>query len=188
MMTAFESSMSCDENPPNKFNDPSSTAHFATEATLATTPTKIGALPETGALAKVASRSRAVFVDRSVLEGMTHLPRDKAALMLGLCATTFKKVCRRAGLQAWPYKQRHLVCAAQEDGGSCSYSTGCSRRNSMGEPSPSQETPSMVTGRAASSPVRSTFSASYATASQPIMMPLRSIRPRWEQYQQPSYD
>ncbi|KAJ1468386.1 hypothetical protein T484DRAFT_1855444 [Baffinella frigidus] len=28
---------------------------------------------------------------------MTHLPRKKAAQMLELCPTTFKKVCRRAG-------------------------------------------------------------------------------------------
>ncbi|KAJ1476253.1 hypothetical protein T484DRAFT_1750704, partial [Baffinella frigidus] len=112
-MTAFEYSMWCDETPPRKFNDPSSTDHF--EATLTTTSIKIEARQGKDASPKVASRGRAVFVDRSVLDGMTHLPRDKAAQMLGLCPTTFKKVCRRAGMQAWPYKQRHLVCAAQED-------------------------------------------------------------------------
>jgi hypothetical protein len=174
-MTAIESSMWCDEKPPTKFNDPSNTAHFATEATLETPNDKIDARQGKGALAQSASRGRAVFVDRSVLDGMTHLPRDKAAQMLGLCPTTFKKVCRRAGMQGWPYKRRHLLCAAQEWGGSCWCSTGCSRRNSMGGPSPGQETPSLVAARAASSPERSTFSASHATASQPIMVPLRAI-------------
>jgi hypothetical protein len=169
--------MWCDEEPSTKFNDSSSTDHFATEATLTTTPTEINALQATGALAKGASRSQAISVDRSVLDSMAHLPRDQAAQMLGLCTTSFKKVCRRAGLQAWPYKRRHLLCAcaAQEGGGSCSCSRGGSRRNSMGEPSRTQETPSLVVARAASSPVRSTFSASYATASQVIMMPLRAI-------------
>ncbi|KAJ1464695.1 hypothetical protein T484DRAFT_3642825, partial [Baffinella frigidus] len=108
IMTAFEPSMWLDEKPSNKFHDPSSTAHFATEATLATPPTKNDAGQGKDALAKGVTRSRAVFVDRSVLDSMAHLPRDKAAQMLGLCSTTFKKVCRRAGLQGWPYKQRHL--------------------------------------------------------------------------------
>jgi hypothetical protein len=146
-MTAFEPSMWLDEKPSNKFHDPSSTAHFATEATLATPPTKNDAGQGKDALAKGVTRSRAVFVDRSVLDSMAHLPRDKAAQMLGLCSTTFKKVCRRAGLQGWPYKQRHL---------------------------PPSWSPVVVT-LAASSPGRSPFSASHATTSQPIMMPLRDI-------------
>mmetsp|Transcript_54472 Transcript_54472/g.128933 ORF Transcript_54472/g.128933 Transcript_54472/m.128933 type:complete len:205 (-) Transcript_54472:44-658(-) len=111
----------------------------------------------TVALAKGASRSRAVLVDRSVLDSMTHLTREKAAQKLGLCSTTFKKVCRRAGMKGWPYKRRHLLCATQEGDSSCSCSACCSRRNGMGEPSPIQETsPHLV--RACSSPVRSTFS------------------------------
>jgi hypothetical protein len=44
----------------------------------------------------------------------------------------------------------------------------------MGETSPIQETPPSLV-RASSSPMRSTFSASHATASQPITMPLRAI-------------
>ncbi|KAJ1495526.1 hypothetical protein T484DRAFT_1875632, partial [Baffinella frigidus] len=56
-------------------------------------------------------------VDRAVLESMMHLPRDTAAQMLGLCSTTFKKVCRRSGLEGWPYK-RPLLGA--EDGGAAS--------------------------------------------------------------------
>ncbi|KAJ1464138.1 hypothetical protein T484DRAFT_3647584, partial [Baffinella frigidus] len=74
------------------FNDPS-------------TGTTSDATQGTGALAKGALQSRAVFVDRSVLDSMTHLPRDKAARMLGLCSTTFKKVCRRAGMKGWPYRR-----------------------------------------------------------------------------------
>jgi hypothetical protein len=143
-------------------------------ATLATTSPKIKALQETGALAKGASRKRAVFVERSVLDSMTHLPREKAAQMLGLCSTTFKKVCRRAGLQGWPYKRRHLLCTRQEGGSSCSCSACCSRRNGMGETSPIQETPPFLV-RASSSPMHSTFAASLSTASQPITMPLRAI-------------
>ncbi|KAJ1477490.1 hypothetical protein T484DRAFT_1821069 [Baffinella frigidus] len=143
--------MWCDEKPEYAFNDPSSTHHFATEATLATNPTKTHALQGTGALTKGSSRCRS-DVDRSVLDSMTHLPRDKAAQQLGLSTTTFKKVCRRAGMQGWPYKRRHLLCAAQEGGGSCSCSTDCSRRNSQDE-----------------------FAASLAAASHSFMMPLRSI-------------
>ncbi|KAJ1476252.1 hypothetical protein T484DRAFT_1825634 [Baffinella frigidus] len=176
IMKAFGSSVWCDEKPPHKFNDPSSTDHFAKEVALTTSHTKIDARQGKGASSKVASRGGAGWVDRSVLDSMTHLPRDKAAQMFGLCPTTFKKVCRRAGMQGWPYKRRHLLCAAQEWGGSCSCSTGCSRRNSIGRPSRIQETPSLVAARAASSPVRSTFSASHDTASQPIVMPLRSIK------------
>ncbi|KAJ1469814.1 hypothetical protein T484DRAFT_1850295 [Baffinella frigidus] len=165
-MTAIESFIWCDETS-DTFNDASSTDHFATEVVLANIFTKIDAPQGAVALAKGASRSRAVLVDRSVLDSMTHLPREKAAQMLGLCSTTFKKVCRRAGLQGWPYKRRHLLCTKQEGGSSCSCSACCSRRNGMGETSPIQDTPF--------SPMRSTFSASHATASQPITMPLRAI-------------
>ncbi|KAJ1483195.1 hypothetical protein T484DRAFT_1801352 [Baffinella frigidus] len=55
-----------------------------------------------------APRSRAVFVHRSILEGMMHLPRDQAARSLGLCSTTFKQVCRRAGVKKWPYRRALL--------------------------------------------------------------------------------
>ena len=44
-------------------------------------------------------------VPRAVLENMTHLPRDQAAATLGLCMTTFKKVCRRSGMLKWPYRR-----------------------------------------------------------------------------------
>jgi len=62
-----------------------------------------------------APRSRAVIVDRSTLDNMMHLPRDKAAQMLGLCSTTFKKVCRRAGLKVWPYRRLLLGCNQEGD-------------------------------------------------------------------------
>ena len=61
-----------------------------------------------------APRSRAVFVDRMTLDSMMHLPRAKAAETLGLCSTTFKKVCRCAGLKVWPY--RRLLLGAIQDG------------------------------------------------------------------------
>ena len=73
------------------------------------------AVEGTEASGKAASRSRAVVVDRSVLDSMIHLPRNQAAEMLGLCSTTFKKVCRRAGLQTWPYKRPLLGFTQEED-------------------------------------------------------------------------
>jgi len=125
---------------------------------------------------KSAPRSRAIFVDRSILDSMTHLPRDKVAQTLGLCSTTFKKVCRRAGMKGWPYR-RPLLGATMEEGAAVPFSGSSSTpfSGSSSTPSDSQE----MLHRAYSSPVRflSTFSASpdaaQRTASMPVdMMPM----------------
>ena len=92
----------------------------------------------TGASGKAASRSRAVVVDRSVLDSMMHLPRNEAAQMLGLCSTTFKKVCRRAGLQTWPYR-RPLLGTTLEGGASTPFPRG-----GFPQPSPIQHTPALL--------------------------------------------
>ncbi|KAJ1471921.1 hypothetical protein T484DRAFT_1976641, partial [Baffinella frigidus] len=36
---------------------------------------------------------------------MFHLPIADAAGKIGLCQTTFKKTCRRLGIEHWPYKK-----------------------------------------------------------------------------------
>ncbi|KAJ1488087.1 hypothetical protein T484DRAFT_1939990 [Baffinella frigidus] len=95
----------------------SSTLDGSSTVSAGNTPDSFRAALGTGTPAKGAARSRAVFVDRSILDSMMHLPRDKAAESLGLCATTFKKVCRRAGLQGWPYR-RPLLGAIQESAAS----------------------------------------------------------------------
>jgi hypothetical protein len=130
------------------------------------------AVEGTGASGKAAPRSRAVVVDRSVLDSMLHLPRDKAAKILGLCSTTFKKVCRRAGLQGWPYR-RPLLGFTPEDDVPMSFSKDISSQHSH------IQQPHALLARAPSAPVRrpSDFAASSGTlpqtASQP--MPYTSI-------------
>jgi hypothetical protein len=49
--------------------------------------------------------ARPVRVSRQMLDSLTHLPLPCACKRLGLCATTFKKACRRAGIMQWPYKR-----------------------------------------------------------------------------------
>mmetsp|Transcript_62831 Transcript_62831/g.148835 ORF Transcript_62831/g.148835 Transcript_62831/m.148835 type:complete len:181 (-) Transcript_62831:98-640(-) len=44
-----------------------------------------------------------VCVYRDDLQQMFHLPLAEAACQIGLCETTFKKVCRRLGLEQWPF-------------------------------------------------------------------------------------
>jgi hypothetical protein len=128
---------------------------------------------DAGAFPKSAPRSRMVFVDRSILDSMMHLPRDKAAQMLGVCSTTFKKVCRRAGLKEWPYR-RPLLDTIHEGDAPLSFSRASSA------PSAFQETPNLLASCAYSSPGRflSAFSSYHAspppTASLP-MMPMRYI-------------
>ena len=118
---------------------------------------------EAGASAKSEPRSRATFVDRSILDSMTHLPRDEAAQILGLCPTTFKKVCRRAGMKGWPYR-RPLLGATMEGGAAVPFSRVSSTL------SDSQET----LHRAYSSPdhLLSTFSVSHADAERTASLPV----------------
>ncbi|KAJ1496384.1 hypothetical protein T484DRAFT_1759643 [Baffinella frigidus] len=120
-----------------------------------------------------APRSRAVFVDRSILDSMTHLPRDQAAQMLGLCPTTFKKVCRRAGMKGWPYRRPLLgaTFATLEGDENKTFSRGSSA------PSSFQGTPH----RTYSSPGRclSAFSSSaQPPAPPPMILPPCCIQAR----------
>ncbi|KAJ1468098.1 hypothetical protein T484DRAFT_1856484 [Baffinella frigidus] len=185
--------------PSTMFNDPCSTDHFSAEAAFATNPAyewcatagpddsaddtraisqgyttaDLLAAQGTGVSPKGASRGRADAVDRAVLDSMLHLPRAKAAQMLGLCTTTFKKVCRRAGLQGWPYRRPLMGANQEEAGASMSLSRGSS------DPSPIQLTPALLARApsSSSSSMRrlSDFPASRGTfpraASQPMMAP-----------------
>ena len=103
------------------------------------------AVQGTRASRKKATRSRALVVDRPVLDSMMHLPRKKAAQVLGLCSTTFKKVCRRAGLHGWPYR-RPLLGFTPEGSASTPSSTG-----GFSQPSPIQETPASASDNASGS-------------------------------------
>ena len=47
-----------------------------------------------------------VHVHRDDLKRMFHLPLADAACKIGLCSTTFKKTCRRLGIEAWPYQKQ----------------------------------------------------------------------------------
>jgi len=71
-----------------------------------------------------------MHVPRAVLESMTHLPRDQAAATLGLCRTTFKKVCRRTGMLKWPYRRRSV-------GGSDTTDMNTNTNNNSPSPAPS---------------------------------------------------
>ncbi|KAJ1471916.1 hypothetical protein T484DRAFT_1976637 [Baffinella frigidus] len=46
-----------------------------------------------------------VLVYADDLKRMFHLPIADAAGKIGLCQTTFKKTCRRLGIEHWPYKK-----------------------------------------------------------------------------------
>jgi len=53
-----------------------------------------------------------VHVHRDDLLRMFHLPLAEAACKIGLCSTTFKKTCRRLGVETWPYQKqtkRHIA-------------------------------------------------------------------------------
>ena len=51
--------------------------------------------------------SRHISISYESLQGLFHLPLKKAAREIGLCATTFKKACRRFGLEQWPFRMKH---------------------------------------------------------------------------------
>jgi len=64
---------------------------------------------------------RHIRVSYEALEGLFHLPLKEAAREIGLCPTTFKKACRRFGMEKWPSRkgQRDIATArrhAQTDG------------------------------------------------------------------------
>ncbi|KAJ1475406.1 hypothetical protein T484DRAFT_1828551 [Baffinella frigidus] len=172
------------------FNDPSTDDHFVTEVAFATTSaaaswetTKPADISQAGSCSNAARtfrhvtiddtssvspgaktgapRSRAVVVGRSILEGMMHLPRNQAAQSLGLCSTTFKKVCRRAGVKKWPYR-RALLGTTHATPEPTTFSSGSSA------PSAFQETPHRTyfpPGRCLSA------SSSVHTASPPMLLP-----------------
>jgi len=62
---------------------------------------------------------RHIRVSYKALEGLFHLTLKDAARQIGLCATTFKKACRRFDLEQWPFRQRDVAIKrrnAQTDG------------------------------------------------------------------------
>ena len=56
-----------------------------------------------------------VRVTRQMLESLTHLSLPNACTKLGLCATTFKKACRREGIMQWPYKRGCALALEEEE-------------------------------------------------------------------------
>ena len=94
-------------------------------------PPSVHHLPD-GLFAPVAGAREALYthVPRAVLESMTHFPRAQAAATLGLCNTTFKKVCRRSGMLKWPYRRRSV-------GGSDTTGTNTSKHTDSPSPAPS---------------------------------------------------
>ena len=46
-----------------------------------------------------------ISIDYETLEDLFHLPRKEAAKQVGLCPTTFKKACRRFGMDEWPFQK-----------------------------------------------------------------------------------
>ena len=64
---------------------------------------------------------RHISITYDTLEGLFHLPLRKAAREIGLCPTTFKKACRRFGLEQWPFRMKQgrialARMASQADG------------------------------------------------------------------------
>jgi hypothetical protein len=59
--------------------------------------------------------ARPVKVTRQMLESLTHLPLPNACKKLGLCATTFKKACRREGIMQWPYTRGYAHAQEEEE-------------------------------------------------------------------------
>ena len=49
-----------------------------------------------------------ISVSYEALEVLFHLPLKNAAKEVGLCPTTFKKACRRFGLEEWPFKKGQI--------------------------------------------------------------------------------
>lgn len=49
-----------------------------------------------------------VVVTLEILEQVFDMPLHRACKSLGVCATAFKKVCRKLGVMKWPYKDSHL--------------------------------------------------------------------------------
>eukprot|EP00293_Proteomonas_sulcata_P016786 CAMPEP_0184294452 /NCGR_PEP_ID=MMETSP1049-20130417/5644_1 /TAXON_ID=77928 /ORGANISM="Proteomonas sulcata, Strain CCMP704" /LENGTH=284 /DNA_ID=CAMNT_0026602743 /DNA_START=55 /DNA_END=909 /DNA_ORIENTATION=+ len=57
-----------------------------------------------------AKRGRpALVVDRAFIESLLHLPLSEAAEEVGVCVTSLKRMCRKVGVQRWPYVRRFPV-------------------------------------------------------------------------------
>jgi hypothetical protein len=67
---------------------------------------KKGEESDHGPLARQEADHAPISVDYKALEGLFHLPLKDAAKEIGLCATTFKKACRRLQLEHWPAQKR----------------------------------------------------------------------------------
>jgi hypothetical protein len=64
-----------------------------------------------------------VLVSKSRLESLYNLPLSEAAREIGLCATTFKKACRKLGINKWPFERRAASsCAWSQDNVDCGVS------------------------------------------------------------------
>jgi hypothetical protein len=59
--------------------------------------------------------NRPVQLSRKHLESLMHLPIPSACKEVGVCATTFKKACRREGIHCWPYRRGISVSRTSSD-------------------------------------------------------------------------
>jgi len=68
---------------------------------------------------------RHIRVSYEALEELFHLPLKDAAREIGLCTTTFKKACRRFGLEQWPFRKNDGPArrASETDGGDAAIRT-----------------------------------------------------------------
>eukprot|EP00961_Rhodomonas_salina_P125765 1694458-Rhodomonas_salina.2 len=62
-------------------------------------PRRKGVDPE---LSEVSGR-KPVMLDADGVKQLFHLPLRDAADRVGICVTSLKRVCRRLGIQRWPY-------------------------------------------------------------------------------------
>jgi hypothetical protein len=53
-------------------------------------------------------------VDFAAIEQFLHLPQPEAAKALGISLTSLKLVCRKQGLNKWPYRRTGRNCSGQQ--------------------------------------------------------------------------
>ena len=95
----------------------------------------------------VRSTSKPIVLTKEMLEPFFGTPLRTAAWHMGLCPTALKSVCRKLGINRWPYQQsRSQRCAGDEtsvgaegegENGSSSYSSSLGAETVVGDLSPS---------------------------------------------------
>ena len=77
-----------------------------------------------GALAPVAP----VVVTRELVARLSDRPLHKAAEAAGVCATAFKKACRKLGMPRWSYQRAYLSDTVTEPAAADGFETNAARR------------------------------------------------------------